>query len=122
MTVRPHKNLVAWKEAIQLVKDIYLLCDRLPESEKFGLVSQLKRASVSVPANIAEGAARSSKKEFIYFLYISSGSLSEVDTLLTIAIELNFLKPEDLTIVLERTHKIASLINGLIKSLKSEKQ
>lgn len=120
MTVRPHKNLVAWKEAIQLVKDIYLLCDRLPENEKFGIVSQLKRASVSIPTNIAEGAARSSEKEFAYFLHIAGGSLSEVDTLLTLAIELNFLKSEELPMVIERISKVAALINGLIKSLKDK--
>ncbi len=119
MSVRPHKNLVTWKEAIQLVKDIYLLCEQLPESEKFGLVSQLKRASVSIPTNIAEGAARSSDKEFAYFLYIANGSLSEVDTLLTITIELSFFKSEELALIFERTEKVAALLNGLIKSIKA---
>jgi four helix bundle protein len=121
MSVRPHKNLVAWKEAIQFVKDVYLLCDRLPESEKFGLTSQLKRVCVSVPTNIAEGAARSSDREFAYFLHIANGSLSEVDTLLTIAIELNFLKSEELILVLERIDKVGALLNGLIKSLNNKK-
>ena len=120
MTVRPHKNLLAWKEAIQLVKDLYLLCDRLPESEKFGLVSQLKRASVSIPTNIAEGAARSTDKEFAYFLSIANGSLSEIDTLITIGIELNYLTPKNLSLVLEKIEKVGALINGLIKSLKNK--
>ena len=120
MTVRPHKNLVAWREAIQLVKDVYLLCDCLPESEKFGLVSQLKRASVSVPTNIAEGSARSTGKEFAYFLSIANGSLSEIDTLLTITFELRYLKSENLSLVLERVEKVGALINGLIKSLKNK--
>ena len=122
MSIRPHKNLVVWQEGISLVKDIYLLCSTLPENEKFGLISQLKRASVSIPTNIAEGAARSSDKEFAYFLHIAKGSLSEIDTLLTIATELNFVQAENLKHVLEKADRVAALLNGLIKSLKTHPQ
>lgn len=89
--MKPHKTLECWKQSFELVKDVYRITNSFPVEEKFGLMSQLRRASVSVPTNIAEGAARRSKKEFIQFLYISEGSLSEIDTLLELSVALNFL-------------------------------
>jgi four helix bundle protein len=86
-----HKDLDVWKLGIQLVKDIYATTAKFPQEEMYGLTSQLRRAAVSVPSNIAEGAARNGKKEFIQFLYISLGSLSEIETLLIIAEDLNYL-------------------------------
>jgi four helix bundle protein len=118
-SLRPHKNLVAWQESIGLVKDIYALCEKLPENEKFGISSQLKRAATSVPANIAEGAARNTSKEFIYFLSIANGSLSEIDTFLTIIMELSFSKESEIKFIFERMEKVGALINGLLKSLKA---
>lgn len=118
--MRPHKNLLAWKESISFVEDIYTLTKQLPDTEKFGLTSQLKRASVSIPTNISEGAARSTKKEFVYFLYISSGSLSEIDTLLTIASNLKYIDINSLENCERKMRTISSLLNGLIKKLKSE--
>ena len=116
--MRPHKNLIVWKDAIAFVKHIYNLTNNFPEAEKFGLISQLRRAAISVPANIAEGAARNTQKEFIQFLYISAGSLSEVDTLLTIAFELNFVNAAEFQEAIEKMNKISALLNGLIKKLK----
>jgi four helix bundle protein len=118
--MRPHKNLLVWKDAIELVETIYNLSNKFPESEKFGLTSQLKRAVVSIPTNIAEGAARNTKKEFIQFLYISSGSLSEVDTLITIASNLNYIKKEELEVITPKMDKVSALLNGLIKKLKMD--
>jgi four helix bundle protein len=118
--MRPHKNLLVWKDAIELVEIIYNLSNKFPESEKFGLTSQLKRAVVSIPTNIAEGAARNTKKEFIQFLYISSGSLSEVDTLITIASNLNYIKKEELEVITQKMDKVSALLNGLIKKLKMD--
>jgi four helix bundle protein len=118
--MRPHKNLLAWKDAIELVEAVYKLSINFPESEKFGLTSQLRRAVVSIPTNIAEGAARNTKKEFIQFLYISSGSLSEVDTLITIASNLNYIKKDELEVITKKMDKISSLLNGLIKKLKMD--
>ncbi|HVA98898.1 MAG TPA: four helix bundle protein [Bacteroidia bacterium] len=120
MTTRPHKNLIVWQEAIGFVKHIYSLTSKFPEAEKFGLVSQLRRAAVSVPTNIAEGSARNTKKEFIQFLYIASGSLSEVDTLLTISTEINYISSKEYAIALEMQGKISALLNGLIKKLKND--
>lgn len=116
---RPHKNLVVWKEAIELVMMVYRICELLPSEEKFGLVSQMKRASVSVPSNIAEGAARKSNKENIQFLYISSGSLSELDTQNTIIRKLNYIDEMTFAELDEKINKVSAILNGLIEKKKS---
>ena len=90
MGIKTHKDLDVWKLSIQLVKDIYQLSSKFPSEEKFGLVAQIRRAVVSIPSNISEGAARNSDKDYIRFLYISLGSLSEIETQLIIAEELGF--------------------------------
>ncbi len=114
--LKSHKDIVVWQKSIELVSSIYLLTQSFPEAERFGLISQLRRASVSVPSNIAEGAARNSKKEFIQFLYISLGSLSEIETQLIIAEKLKLI--DDKTEVQESVDEIRKLILGLIRSLK----
>lgn len=78
--MRPHENLEVWQKAIEFVVLIYTVTKPFPSDEKFGLTSQIRRASVSIPANIAEGAARQSDREFIQFLAIAQGSCSEVET------------------------------------------
>ncbi|MEP7264459.1 MAG: four helix bundle protein [Bacteroidota bacterium] len=118
--MRPHQNLIAWQESITLVKSIYLITMKFPETEKFGLTSQLRRASVSVACNIAEGAARKTKKEFAQFTYYSSGSLSEVDTLLLISKELILINEEEYKSLLRINDKVTALVNGLLKSLRQE--
>ncbi len=90
MPIRTYKDLVIWKKAIQLVKRIYQLTRAFPSDEKFGLVSQMRRAAVSVPSNIAEGQARATTGEFAQFLSHAGGSLAEVDTQLIISIELGY--------------------------------
>jgi four helix bundle protein len=91
-----HKELDVWKQGIKIVKDIYAATAIFPQEEMYGLTSQIRRAAVSVPANIAEGAARNGKKEFIQFLYIGLGSLSEIETLLIIAEDLNYIGNSEL--------------------------
>lgn len=95
MSVRTHKDLDIWKEGIEIVMNIYELTEKFPDFEKYVLTSQMQRAAVSIPSNIAEGAARNSKREFIQFIYISLGSLSELETLLIISKKLNYLSDED---------------------------
>ena len=85
-----HKSLDAWKKSIDLVEMIYKLSALFPDEERYGLTSQIRRAAVSVPSNLAEGAARNSKKEFLNFISISLGSLAEVETQVIIAQRLNF--------------------------------
>lgn len=113
-----HKDLDAWKESIKLVKDVYRVTESLPDSEKFGLVSQMRRAAVSVPSNIAEGAARASDKETVRFLDIASASCAELETQVIIAAELNFF--ENNTELLKQIETVKKLIRGLMKYLKSK--
>ncbi|WP_217703325.1 four helix bundle protein [Flavobacterium agri] len=87
--MHPHKKLHAYTLSFEFVKIVYLTTDFFPKQERFGLVSQIRRASVSVPVNIAEGAARKSKKEFIQLLHYSLGSVTELDTLLLLSLDLN---------------------------------
>jgi four helix bundle protein len=115
--MRPHRKLLVWQESILFTKEIYKLTVHLPENEKFGLTSQIRRASASIALNIAEGAARQSSKEFNRFLYISQGSSSEVDTLLEIMKELNFVTEENIKKYIEMNERISAMLNGLIRSL-----
>jgi len=107
-----------WKEGIKLVKNIYVITKNFPKEELYGLTNQLRRASVSIPSNIAEGAARQSDKEMIQFLYVALGSLSEVETQSIIAIELEYISNNDE--INGNITKIRKLIVGLIKYLKGK--
>jgi four helix bundle protein len=113
---RKHHDLVAWQEAIKLVKSIYALTQDFPREEMFGLTAQMRRASVSVPSNIAEGAARSSAKEFVHFLMLARGSLSELETQIVIARELGY--TTDSTDAEALVDRLFRLIAGLITSNK----
>src|SRR5262245_12233664 len=93
--MRPHENLDLWKKAIEFVVAIYKVTETFPKDEKFGLTSQLRRAAVSIVANISEGAARRTTKEFRQFLSHSQGSASEVDTELVISFRLNYIDAGD---------------------------
>jgi four helix bundle protein len=115
-----HKDLDIWKEGIDLIEKIYKITNKLPENEKYGLISQMQRSSVSVPTNIAEGAARQSKKEFIQFLYISLGSLSELETLLIIALKLNYLSEAIFDEISETIEKLRRMILNFIKYQKKK--
>lgn len=116
--MRPHEKLEAWSKAIDFVVAVYQATESFPKEEKFGLTSQIRRAAVSVPANIAEGAARQSDKEFAHFLSNAQGSASELETELIIAHRLGYLSESDfvaLTTVLDR---VGRLITGLSQHLK----
>ncbi len=88
---RPHEKLDAWREAMQLVKIVYTATRSFPREELFGLTAQMRRSAISIPCNIAEGSARSSRRELAQFLNIAKGSLSELETQSLIAAELGFL-------------------------------
>jgi four helix bundle protein len=117
-----HKDLDVWKKAVDFVTGIYQVTQIFPDNEKFGLTSQLRRASVSIAANISEGAARNSDKEFIQFLYISLGSSSEVETLITISNNLKFLKNKNFEELNYSLIDLKKMIIGLIKYLKAKTQ
>lgn len=114
---RPHEKLEVWKKGIKLVTEIYAVTRGFPDTEKFGIVSQLRRAAVSVPTNVAEGAARHTDREFLQFLYISSGSLSEIDTLLTISKELNYFSDGLHGKLKKQTGEVSAMLQGPIKKL-----
>jgi four helix bundle protein len=117
MTDKPHKKLDSWKYSFEFVTEIYRLTRAFPPEEKFGLVSQLRRASVSIPTNIAEGAGRKSAKEFIRILSIALGSLSEIDTLLMLSKTLGFISDPTCSDLLTKLDTIGKLIYGLMKKL-----
>jgi four helix bundle protein len=113
---RAHHDLKAWQEAMELVKMVYEISTSFPAEDNYGLISQIRRAAVSIPSNIAEGAARTGSKEFLQFLSISRGSLSEVETQLLIAKNLGYIKNPDP--MLEQIDKLFGLIGGLINSIR----
>ncbi|MCD6234981.1 MAG: four helix bundle protein [Candidatus Marinimicrobia bacterium] len=90
-----HKDLDVWKESINFVVKIYKFTETFPDDERFGLISQIRRAAISIPSNIAEGAARQTNKENLYFLYVALGSITELETQLIIAEKLNYLKQNE---------------------------
>ncbi|WP_224485563.1 four helix bundle protein [Robertkochia aurantiaca] len=113
-----HKDLEVWKRSMKLVKDVYQLSALLSEDEKYGLISQLNRAAVSIPANIAEGAGRSSSKEYIRFLDIATGSVSELETLLILSEQLLGVKSDQL--INSDIKSIRVMLTGLKRSLKGK--
>lgn len=114
--MKTHKDLTLWKESIRLVAKIYKITNDYPAKETFGITDQIRRASVSIPSNIAEGAGRNSKKEFIRFLYIALGSLSELETQLIIAELIGYsILDNELKTEIKR---INMMIHGLIRKLK----
>jgi four helix bundle protein len=112
------RNLVVWQKAIAFVTEVYRATQSFPNEEKFGLTSQLRRASVSIPSNIAEGQGRLTRGEFRQFLGHAKGSICEVETQLIIAHNLGYLNdPQPL---LEKLHAVARGLNGLLNSLTAD--
>ncbi len=109
-----YKELDVWKQAMLLVKEVYLITKAFPKEETYGLTSQCKRAAVSIPANIAEGVGRQYKKDTLQFLHIARGSLYEIDTLMSIAIMVGIVKEEEFNNIKVLIEKNLQLINGFI--------
>lgn len=112
-----YKKLKVWQESVSLVKDIYLITNEFPRQERYGLVSQINRAAVSIPSNIAEGAGRSTNGEFKNFLSTASGSSFELETQLLIAKDLNYFGDQELTQLRNKIVRIQKMIYNLLKSL-----
>lgn len=109
-----HKHLKVWGKSIEFVAEIYALTDDFPSEEKFGLVSQLRRASVSIPSNIAEGASRKSEKERKRFYEIARSSLVEVDTQMEISISLKYLNQNDIEKVGRFSNEIFAMLTAMV--------
>ncbi len=117
---RAHKKLEVWKESVALATDIYKITETFPKSELYAIASQMRRASISVSSNIAEGAARHSPKEFSQFLNIAGGSISELDTQLEIALNLGYVSEPQKQELDVKLDSISSKLAGLIKSVRSK--
>jgi len=116
--IKSYKDLQVWRDSMDFVVDIYMLTQNFPHSELYGLTSQLRRSSVSVPSNIAEGSGRKYTKEYVHFLYISKGSLLEVETQLEISNRLGYTKNVDY--FNERIKQIRVMLISLIRSLEKK--
>jgi len=112
------RNLIAWQKGKQLVRDVYLLTKNFPKEELFGLTSQLRRAAVSIPSNIAEGKGRGTPKDFCHFLVQARGSLFEVETQLELSRDLGFISEDDLAKTQEGCDELGRILHGLINSTK----
>ena len=116
--MKSYRDLIVWQKSVAMVTLVYKLLKVFPKDEKFGLTAQLKRSSVSVPSNIADGYGRNSIKDYIRFLNISRGSLYEVQTQFQIALNLKFIKEKDLEEIKSLSMEIEKMLNSLISKLK----
>jgi len=117
-----HKDLRVWQQSMDLVSMIYMMTKSLPKEELFGLVSQIRRASVSIPSNIAEGYARGTDREKLHFLRISSGSMSEVETQLIMCMKLGYISQEQYDEISEKLTAVWKQLNSLISAIKNRMQ
>jgi four helix bundle protein len=118
-SIKSYKELIVWQKSMTLVKELYEITQHFPSKEQFGLTSQMRRASVSIPSNIAEGWGRLSRKNYIQFLRISRGSLFELETQILITKELKYIKDSEAIkgLIIE----ISKMLNSLIKKLEEKK-
>jgi len=114
MALKTHKDLKVWQQSKDLVSEVYKMTAAFPKEELYSLTAQIKRSAISIPSNIAEGAARESNKEYIRFLYIALGSLAELDTQLQIAKDLGFIKSDEYKKVSVKLNEIGKMLSGLI--------
>jgi len=114
---KPHKKLDVWRLSMKAAQMIYKLTSTFPPAEKFGLIAQMRGAAVSIPCNIAEGAARQGKKEFRNFVSMAQGSLSELDTQLELAVLLGFVRESGIKEITDQLLRMDKMLTGLIRSL-----
>ena len=117
MLIKTFKDLTVWQEAMNLVEMIYLQTKNFPKEEMYGLTSQIRRAAVSVPANIAEGNGRKSRKEYLQFLSIANGSIAELETHLLIAERIRFMTKEAADQLQTQLQSVRRLLAAMRKSL-----
>ena len=115
---RPHRKLKVWHKAMNLVSDVYRITNEFPKDEVYGLSSQMRRAAVSVPSNLAEGAGRKGSKEFKQFLNIAQGSLSELDTQIELARMLGYISQQEYEELIMKITEISKMLYGLSNSIK----
>lgn len=118
MDSRQHRKLDVWKMSMEFVKEIYQVTESFPKSEVYGLTSQMRRSAISIPSNLAEGAARKGTKEFRQFLNVAQGSISELDTQIELAMMLNYIDKDLSEKLVEKLNSISKMLFGLARSLK----
>ena len=118
MKIKSFRQLYAWQEAHKLALSVYSITKDFPKEEKFGLIGQMRRAVVSITSNISEGFSRRNKREKAQFLYVSHGSLTELENQLLLSRDLDYISPKQLDELLAQSMLTSKLINGLIKSSK----
>jgi four helix bundle protein len=118
--MKSHKDLDVWRLAMDLASEVYEVTKSFPKDEKFGMTAQMRRCAVSIASNIAEGAARQGDKEFVQFLYIALGSVSELDTQLEIAMRVNLASIESLKGLQEMAIRINQMLRGLTRSVRNQ--
>ena len=121
MRIHNFRELVAWQKAMQLTREVYLLTNSLPANERYGLTSQIQRAVVSIPSNIAEGAGRPTEKELVHFLSFALGSAYELETELLLAGELGYIDTEQSTQINTAVVEVQKLVYSLMKKFKIAK-
>ena len=114
------KRLAVWQKARIFVKDLYLLTQKFPNEEKFGLTQQIRRASVSIVSNIAEGSGRNTDADFVHFLDIANGSAFETETQLYVAVDLGYTSQQELENLLPHLHEIEKMLYNLRKSMSTD--
>ena len=117
MSARDYRELTVWQKAIDLVEEIYKLTKLLPKDELYGLTNQLRRASVSIPSNIAEGNSRNTTQDYIRFLSMARGSKSEVETQLEICVRLNYFSRDKAKRAFELCIEIGKMLNSIVQKL-----
>ena len=121
MTIQSYRDLIVWQKAMELVVGCYRLAEIFPKTETYGLASQLRRAAVSIPANIAEGQGREHLGDYLHHLSIANGSLMEVETHLLLAEKLSFLTKQQIDPALAATAEVGRMLAGLTRSLKNKR-
>ncbi|MCL5439103.1 MAG: four helix bundle protein [Patescibacteria group bacterium] len=116
--IKSYKDLIVWQKSMQLVKEVFILTSKFPKSETYGLTSQMRRAAVSIPSNIAEGYGRKSPKEYSQFYSIAYGSALELETQVIIAKELEFLKSEFFTKIDQLLQEVSKMLNVMTRTMK----
>ncbi len=117
-----YKDLLVWQESRILTKQVYLLSEKFPKEEIFGLTNQIRRASVSIPSNIAEGYNRYSDKEFLHFLKIAKGSTAEVETQILLSMDLCYINIKDGEQILSQIGKVLRMLGSLIATVKNRSE
>jgi four helix bundle protein len=120
--MKSHKDLDVWKKAIDLSAEVYRLSGSFPKEEIYGITSQMRRASVSIASNIAEGAARRTDKDFIHFLHMALGSASELDTQIEIVVKVGLADRDEMDVLQNNVGVISKMLYGLIRSVEQKSQ